>query len=89
MSPHGDNLREFRLLKDVGMSPVDVLRSATTVAAELMGISERHGSLEVGKVADIVLIEGDPFSFENFKERIKQVWMNGKLVSNPALLIAK
>ena len=89
VSPHGDNLREFRLLKDVGMSPVNVLRSATTVAAELMGISERHGSLEVGKAADIVLIEGDPFSFENFKERIKQVWMNGKLVSNPELLIAK
>ena len=85
VSPHGDNLREFILMKEIGMSSVDILRSATIVAADLMGISKRHGSLEVGKAADLVLVEGDPYSFDNLKERIRQVWMSGKLVIKPKI----
>jgi imidazolonepropionase-like amidohydrolase len=51
--------------------------AATSSAAELMGLQDELGTLEVGKRADVVVVDGDPFAFETLKERITEVWKDG------------
>src|SRR5262249_56972644 len=54
VSPHGINAREFALMTRLGMVPIVALASATSVDAELLGISAKVGTLEPGKLADII-----------------------------------
>jgi imidazolonepropionase-like amidohydrolase len=60
--PHGMNARQFAYMVKHGMTPMQAIRSATVVAAELMGWRERIGSLEPGLFADVVAVEGDVLS---------------------------
>jgi imidazolonepropionase-like amidohydrolase len=77
VGPHGDNLRELSLLQRAGMDPAAALRSATQEAARLLGVDDRLGTVEEGKLADLVVIAGDPLSFEGIGGRIEQVWIDG------------
>src|SRR6266853_4715086 len=52
--PHGQNAKEFKLMVDLGMPPIDALRAGTSVDADLFGIAQKVGTLEKGKLADIV-----------------------------------
>ena len=52
--PHGQNAKEFALMTGLGMAPIDALRSATSVDADLLGVAQKLGTLEKGKLADIV-----------------------------------
>ena len=54
VSAHGDNAQEFALMVEAGMSPADAILSATVNSADLLGISETLGSLEPGKLADMI-----------------------------------
>lgn len=58
--PHGTGAREFVLMVDYGMSPIEAIRSATTRAAELIRMEDRVGSLSAGHYADVVGVPGDP-----------------------------
>lgn len=58
--PHGDNAREMELMADYGMKPVDVLRSATSVNADVFKIDEKLGRIKTGLYADIIAVQGDP-----------------------------
>ncbi|UCH27020.1 MAG: amidohydrolase family protein [Trueperaceae bacterium] len=60
--PHGTNLRELGLMCDVGMTPMDVLVATTKVAAECLGWDDRLGTVEVGKLADIIVTATDPLA---------------------------
>ncbi len=60
--PHGTNLRELGLMCDVGMQPMDVLVASTKTAAECLGWQDRVGTLEAGKLADIVISTVDPLA---------------------------
>jgi imidazolonepropionase-like amidohydrolase len=60
--PHGMNARQFAYMVKHGMTPMQAIRSATVVAAELMGWRDRIGSLEPGLFADVVAVEGDVLS---------------------------
>ncbi len=57
---HGFIAREIELMVDVGMSPKAALESATSEAANLLGIQDQVGTIEVGKQADMILVDGDP-----------------------------
>lgn len=57
--PHGRNADEAVTLASLGMTPLEILRSATTLSAECLGLP-RYGALEVGDVADLVAVSGDP-----------------------------
>ena len=57
---HGTNAREFGLMVRAGIPPAQAIRSATIVAAEMLGLSGTVGTLEPGKAADIVAVEADP-----------------------------
>ena len=80
VTPHGENLRELELMAELGMSPGEVLKATTLTAAELMGLERELGSLEPGKRADVVVVEGDPFDFKTLPDRVEAVYKDGRLV---------
>lgn len=56
----GSNAHEIELMVRYGMTPMEALKAATTVSAELLGIAESTGSIEAGKAADIIAVDGNP-----------------------------
>jgi len=81
VGPHGENLRELSLMAGGGMSPAEVLRSATQEAARLLGVEDERGTVEPGKLADLVVLGGDPYDLAAMPERIEQVWLGGTRVA--------
>jgi imidazolonepropionase-like amidohydrolase len=77
VAPHGQNLNELAHMAANGFTPEQALHAATLSSAELMGWDDRLGSLEPGKVADVVVVDGDPFDFQTLAERVEQVWKDG------------
>jgi imidazolonepropionase-like amidohydrolase len=77
VAPHGTNLRELQLMAENGFTPAESLVAATSSAAELMGLQDELGTLEPGKRADLVVVDGDPFAFATLKDRVEQVWKEG------------
>jgi imidazolonepropionase-like amidohydrolase len=77
--PHGMNGKEFALMTGLGMSPPAALRSATSVAASLLGVDDR-GTLSAGKLADIVAVPGNPLSDITAMERVSFVMKDGVVV---------
>ncbi len=59
---HGDNLFELKLMVDMGMTSTDAIQASTYESAKLLGIDNSHGSLEVGKKADFILMKNNPLS---------------------------
>jgi imidazolonepropionase-like amidohydrolase len=80
--PHGQNAKEFKLMVDLGMTPIDTLKSATANDADLLGIAQKVGTLEKGKLADIVAMPGDPTSDITATERVSFVMKEGKIIRN-------
>ena len=84
VSPHGTNLRELLLMTKNGLTPEQALVTATRSAAELMGLEDELGTLEAGKRADVVVVDGDPFDFESLDEHIDAVYKDGIRVAGRA-----
>ena len=77
--PHGENAHEFAVYVKMGMTPLDALRTATIRAADLLGVSDR-GTIEVGKLADLVAVPGDPLKDITATERVSWVMVGGRVV---------
>src|SRR5947207_8315880 len=73
-------------LRDAGMPPLDVIRSITTNAAEMLGWQDRVGSIEPGKFADLIAVAGDPIADITESERVRFVMKNGEVVRNDLAL---
>lgn len=58
--PHGENARQFPIMVRLGMTPMEAIRSATSVAARYMGWADRVGSLAPGRFGDLIAVKGDP-----------------------------
>lgn len=82
VSPHGENAREFKLMVDAGMTPVEAITSATVTASELLGLEKEIGTLESGKAADLIAVAKDPVGDITELERVKFVMKSGKVVKN-------
>ncbi|HYT80715.1 MAG TPA: amidohydrolase family protein [Actinomycetota bacterium] len=82
VTPHGENLRELPLMVEGGMSPGQAIVATSATAAELMGVQDELGSLEPGKRADLVIVEGDAFDLKTLPERIEVVYKDGDRVSD-------
>jgi imidazolonepropionase-like amidohydrolase len=80
VSPHGENAREFKLLVDAGVPPMKALQMATSIAADVVGMSDRLGTLEAGKIADIVAVPGDPLADIDVMTKVSFVMKDGKVV---------
>ncbi|WP_222196101.1 metal-dependent hydrolase family protein [Modestobacter italicus] len=81
VGPHGDNLSELALMAGCGMTPEQAWHAATRSAAELLGVADELGSLEVGKRADVVVLDGDATDLTGLSGRVREVWRDGVLVA--------
>ncbi len=84
VGPHGQNLRELGLLVEAGLSPTQALVSAMKTAAELLGVESELGTIAEGKLADLVVVSGDPLDVANVQQNIVGVYKGGELVSEGA-----
>jgi imidazolonepropionase-like amidohydrolase len=80
--PHGRNAEEFHQLVDLGMKPVDALKAGTSVNANLLGVADRTGTLETGKLADVVACPGNPEENIRQVERVFFVMKDGAVYRN-------
>jgi len=78
--PHGLNAREFAVLVKLGMTPAQALRTATVNAADLLGWSDKVGSIEAGKYADLIAVDGDPLKDVRTLEQVQWVMKGGTVV---------
>lgn len=74
---HGKNWLEFTYMIEAGMPPMDAIKAATSSAAELLGIKDKTGSIEVGKWADITAVDGDPLQDPQSFGRVVFVMKDG------------
>jgi imidazolonepropionase-like amidohydrolase len=75
--PHGQNAREFAYRVRLGQSPMDAIVSATRTAAEIIGWSDRVGTIEPGRFADLIAVGGDPLRDITELERVTWVMKGG------------
>ena len=80
--PHGDNAKQFAKMVEWGMKPLDAIQAATINAADLIGWSQKVGSLEPGHYADVIAVEGDPLTDVTVLEKVRFVMKGGAVVRN-------
>jgi imidazolonepropionase-like amidohydrolase len=80
--PHGRNVEEFHQMTDLGMKPIDALKAGTSMDAELLGLADKVGTLEAGKIADVVAVPGDPVQNIRQTEHVFFVMKEGVIYKN-------
>jgi len=81
---HGNNLREIELMADVGMTAAQALVATSSEAARLLGVEAELGTIEPGKRADLVVVQGDPLDVRGLGARVAAVWKDGVRVDGHA-----
>lgn len=81
--PHEEAVREYAAMVGVGLPVWDVVRGGTIVAAEILGLDRKIGSLEVGKRADIVAVKADPIADPTEFQRVTFVMKDGEVIRRP------
>jgi imidazolonepropionase-like amidohydrolase len=80
--PHGDNARQFAVMTEYGMKPIDAIRTATANAAELLGRGKEVGLVAPGSFADVIAVAGDPRTDATLLEHVKFVMKDGQVYKN-------
>ncbi|HUK86713.1 MAG TPA: amidohydrolase family protein [Terriglobales bacterium] len=80
--PHGLNAHEFAVYVRMGMTPLAAIQAGTVNAADLLGWSDRVGSLEPGHYADLIAVDGDPLQDITTLQRVKFVMKGGAVVKD-------
>lgn len=83
VSLHGDNSDEFIFMVEAGMRPAEAILSATKTPAELLNIANQLGTLEAGKLADIIAVEGNPLNDIQLMKKIAFVMKDGEVFKIP------
>ena len=83
VSKHGDNAREFRLMVEAGMPPMESIRVATSAPAKFLGLDDQVGSIAVGKLGELVGVPGDPLDDITAMERVVFVMKDDKVYKVP------
>ena len=80
--PHGLNAHEFAVMVKLGLTPLQAIQASTVNDADLLGWSDKVGTIEPGKWADIIAVDGDPLADVTTLERVKFVMKGGEVVKN-------
>ena len=84
--PVGMPIREFELMEEAGMTPLEVITASTKNAADVCNLGGELGTLEAGKIADIIIITGDPLADIHNLKNVVYVFKSGKMIKKPAQL---
>ncbi len=87
--PHGENAKQFRIMVERGMKPMDAMRAATSVAARYMGWEDRVGALAAGRFGDLIAVDGDPLDDITVLERVQVVVKGGLVFRAPEALVSR
>ena len=82
VSAHGDNAQEFALMVKAGMPEMKAIQSATSIAASFLDIADTHGTVEMGKQADIIAVSGNPLEDITEMEKVIFVMKGGTIYKN-------
>ena len=82
VSKHGRNADEFELMVKHGMTPVEAVKAATVNAADLLGLQQEIGTIEAGKSADIIAVDGDPLTDVTVLKDVDFVMARGDVIKN-------
>ena len=77
---HGENARELEAFVEGGMTPMEAILAGTKNAAEVMDLAGNLGSLEEGKLADLIAVEGDPASEIEALARVRLTMVDGRIL---------
>ncbi len=80
--PHGLNAHELAVYVNLGMSSLQAIQTATVNDADLLGWSDRIGTLEPGRWADVIAVDGDPLQDITVLQHVKFVMKGGEVVKN-------
>lgn len=83
VSVHGENAHEFELMVEGGMSPMKAIQTATLNASQLLRVEDRLGTLEKGKIADIVAVNGNPLQDISAMKQVVFVMKDGTVYREP------
>jgi imidazolonepropionase-like amidohydrolase len=89
LAPHGTNAREFALMVKAGMKPIDAIWAATASAADLIGDTQDIGSVQPGRYADLVAVNGDPLADVTQLERVQFVMKGGVVYKTGGQIVAR
>jgi len=80
--PHGLNAHEFGKMVEMGLTPLQSIQAGTVNAADLLGWSDRVGTIEPGRFADLVAVDGDPLANAQVLENVRFVMKGGEVIKN-------
>jgi imidazolonepropionase-like amidohydrolase len=84
---HGQNAKEFEMMVGFGMAEMDAIHAATVSTAELFGIAEEAGSIEAGKLGDLIAVAGDPLTDITALREIDFVMKSGRIAKLGGLMV--
>lgn len=87
--PHGQNAKEFALMVQAGMAPMDGIIAATGSAADLIGDPEDIGSVQPGRYADLVAVDGDPLTDITLLQRVQFVMKGGAIYKQNGQIVPR
>ncbi len=83
VSPHGENAHEFELMVEGGMPPMEAIQAATRTASQLLRVEDRLGTLEAGKLADVIAVKGNPLDDIKVMKDVVFVMKEGEVFKRP------
>lgn len=89
VSPHGQNAREFELMVECGMPPMQAIQAATMESAKLLRVNDRLGSIEKGKIADLVAVKDDPLANIATMKDVRFVMKDGVVYKRNGAAVAR